>query len=35
MFIFARGNNWCNFLFASVDEVALPKWGLSVPDKQR
>ena len=25
---FKRGNNPCDFLFASVDMEALPKWGL-------
>ena len=26
--IFAKGNNFCEFLFASLDIVALPKWDI-------
>ena len=25
--IFSKGNKFCNFLFATVGDIALPKWG--------
>ena len=31
--IFTKGNNFCDFLFASIDGIALPKWGLFLKER--
>ena len=30
---FSKGNNFCDFLFASVDKEDLPKWDLALKEK--
>ena len=34
-FFFKKGNNFCDLLFASLDNVDLLKWGLHVLSKER
>ena len=31
--IFIKGNNLCEFLFASLDNVAFPKWGPFIKER--